>query len=196
MPIRPESPLARLFDHVFVFFLTHIATLGTPIGRRGLPDIRDHGGPLERVWPEDLARAGVERIFGRAIAQRDGRPVLEDGQVLDVRNVIWCTGFAPSFGWIHLPVIGSDGWPLHVRGVVSGSPGLFFIGLPILYSGASALLGGVARDAAYLAEQLHRRQRSAEAAAAAAPTLHPASAPAPARTRTPWPPSATRDRAS
>jgi len=43
-----------------------------------------------------------------------------------------------------------------------------------------------------LAEQLHRRQRSAEAA----PTLHPASAPAPARTRTPWPPSATRDRAS
>jgi hypothetical protein len=33
-------------------------------------------------------------------------------------------------------------------------PGLFFIGLPFMYAGASALLGGVGRDAAYLVKQM------------------------------------------
>jgi putative flavoprotein involved in K+ transport len=183
MPIRPESLLARIVDPFFLFFLNHIATVRTPIGRRALVDIRDHGGPLERVWPEDLARAGVERVVARVVATRDGRPVLEGGEALDVANVIWCTGFAPSYGWIHLPITGSDGWPEQERGVVPARPGLYFIGLPALYSGASGLLGGVGRDAAHVAEQLNRRRRSAEAAAER--TARKPSASAPAHTRTP-----------
>ena len=36
---------------------------------------------------------------------RDGRPLLADGVVLDVANVVWCTGFGPDFRWIfHLSV--------------------------------------------------------------------------------------------
>jgi hypothetical protein len=54
---------------------------------------------------------------------RDGHPVLEDGRVMDVATVIWCTGFRPDFGWIDLPVFDGDGLPLHRRGVVEGEPG-------------------------------------------------------------------------
>ncbi len=157
MPLRPESKLARLFDTGFWFFINHVATTDTPIGRKALPSVRDHGEPLERVWPSDLAAAGVERVVQRTVAARDGLPVLDDGRVLDVANVVWCTGFRPDFAWIHLPVTGEDGWPLQKRGVVASAPGLYFVGLPFLYSGASSLLGGVGRDARFIADRIAER---------------------------------------
>ena len=157
MPVRPEGGLARLFDIPFWFFINHLATTSTPIGRKAMPLVRDHGGPLERVWPEDLEAAGVQRIHDRTVGARDGLPLLDDGRALDVTNVVWCTGFRPDYGWIHVPAIGSDGWPLQVRGVVPSVPGLYFIGLPFMYSGASALLGGVGRDAAFVAERICAR---------------------------------------
>ena len=48
---------------------------------------------------------------------RDGSPVVEGDRVLDVANVIWCTGFRGAFGWIDLPIFGDDGRPLQERGV-------------------------------------------------------------------------------
>jgi putative flavoprotein involved in K+ transport len=157
MPIRPESRAARVFDPVFWLFINRIATLRTPIGRKALPIVRDHGGPLERIWPADLAAAGVERVFARTEGAVDGLPVLDDGRIVEAANVVWCTGFRPDFAWIHLPVIGEDGWPLQVRGVVPSMPGLYFVGLPFLDSGASALLGGVGRDAAFIADRIAAR---------------------------------------
>ena len=157
MPIRPESRAARVFDPVFWFFINHIATLRTPIGRKALPIVRDHGGPLERIWPADLATAGVERVSARTVGAVDGLPVLDDGRIVEAANVVWCTGFRPEFAWIQLPVIGEDGWPMQVRGVVPSIPGLYFLGLPFLYSGASALLGGVGRDAAFIADRIAAR---------------------------------------
>jgi putative flavoprotein involved in K+ transport len=68
--------------------------------------------------------------------------------VLDVANVIWCTGFHPGFSWIDLPVLGQDGEPLHDRGLVRGMPGLYFVGLHFLYAASSTMVHGVARDAA------------------------------------------------
>jgi len=69
-------------------------------------------------------------------------------------NVVWATGFRLDHEWIHLPITGPDGWPRQTRGVVTDVPGLFVIGLPFMYAGASALLGGVGRDAAYLVKQM------------------------------------------
>jgi putative flavoprotein involved in K+ transport len=74
-----------------------------------------------------------------------------------VTNVVWCTGFRPDFGWIHLPVFAADGYPRHDRGVVPSAPGLYFLGLICLRAAASALVGGVGRDAAYIAEQIAER---------------------------------------
>ena len=82
------------------------------------PEIRAHGGPLIRVKKEDLARVGVEMAAARTVGVQDGRPVLDGDRVLDVTNVVWCTGFQQDFSWIDLPVTGDDGWPLERRGVV------------------------------------------------------------------------------
>jgi putative flavoprotein involved in K+ transport len=85
-------------------------------------------------------------------------PVLEDGRVLDVSNVIWCTGFAPDYRWVKLPVFDEDGDPVHDRGVVESEPGLHFIGTYFLYSLSSVLIGGVGRDAEHIANHIASRQ--------------------------------------
>jgi hypothetical protein len=82
----------------------------------------------------DLARAGVELAPARTVGVRGGLPVLDGGRVLEVANVVWCTGFRQDFSWIDLPVTGDDGWPLETRGVVPASPGLYFVGLAFQYA--------------------------------------------------------------
>jgi len=105
------------------------------------------------VRPNDLEAAGVERV-SRTVRVQDGLPALEDGRVLDVANAIWCTGFRPDFRWIALPVFGDDGEPVHDRGVVEPEPGLYFVGRSFLYGFASSLIGGVGRDAEYIAKHI------------------------------------------
>src|SRR5690606_33032279 len=100
-----------------------VLTLDTPIGRKAQPKILSRGGPLIRVKPQDLVAAGVERV-PRMAGVQDGLPLLEDGRVLDVPNVIWCTGFHAGFSWIDLPIFGHDGRPRHDRGVAVDEPGL------------------------------------------------------------------------
>jgi putative flavoprotein involved in K+ transport len=130
-----------------------VLTLKTPLGRKAQPRFVSHGAPLVRVKLKDLAAAGVERV-PRTVGTQDGRPALEDGRVLDVSNVIWCTGFREEFPWIDLPVFGQDGRPLHERGVVVGEPGLYFVGLLFQYALSSDVLPGVGRDAEYIAKHI------------------------------------------
>ena len=101
MPFRPEDRFARLFDTFFWFFVNHIATMDTPIGRKVQSDIRDHGLPLDRVRPSDLAEAGVTRVHARTVGVQDGMPLLDNGQAIEVANVVWATGFRPDHTWIH-----------------------------------------------------------------------------------------------
>src|SRR6185295_18033389 len=86
------------------------------------------------------------------VGVKQGLPLLEDGQVLNVANLIWCTGYDPGFSWIDLPVFGADGAPRHTAGVVESEPGLYFVGLHFLYALSSEMIHGVGRDAARIAE--------------------------------------------
>jgi putative flavoprotein involved in K+ transport len=97
----------------------------------------------------------------RVVGVSDGLPELEDGRVLDVANVVWCTGFRTDFGWIDLPVFDEDGQPRHDRGVVESEPGLCFLGLVFQYSLSSDVLPNRGRDARYLAEHIGRRHQEA-----------------------------------
>ena len=153
IPFRYDSRAAHVVLPIMVFLARNVLTMRTPLGRRMRHEVRAHGGPLIRVRRADLAAAGVERVQ-RVAGVRDGRPVLEDGRLLDVANVIWCTGFDEDAGWIRIPVTGDDGWPEQVRGAVPTSPGLYFVGLPFLQSFSSMLVAGVGRDARYVAEQI------------------------------------------
>jgi putative flavoprotein involved in K+ transport len=141
---------------VIRFVGVHVLTQRTPIGRRARAKAGSRGDPLVRVKPKWLDRAGVQRV-GKTVAVQGGKPVLEDGTVLDVANVIWCTGYRHDLSWIDLPFFGEDGRPMHKRGVVTSESGLYFVGLPWQYSAASDVLPGVGRDARYVVQQLVRR---------------------------------------
>ena len=87
----------------------------------------------------------------------DGRPVLEDGTVLDVDSVVWCTGFKQVFDWIRLPILDEHGWPVEYRGVVDAAPGLYFCGLSFQYAFSSMIFPGIGRDADYVARRIVAR---------------------------------------
>ena len=159
LPFDLEGRPARQFMRAMWFAANHVLTVRTPPGRRLQPHIRQHGGPLLRVKLPHLRDAGVRHESARIEGVRDGQPVLDDGRVLDVANVIWCTGFRPDFAWIHLPVTGPDGWPRQDRGVVASAPGLYFLGLLFQYAFGSMLVGGVGRDARYVARHIAARAR-------------------------------------
>jgi putative flavoprotein involved in K+ transport len=166
IPVRHGSIPARFVLPVVRFLGTRVLTVKTPIGRKVRPVLALKAAPLIRVKTKDLAAAGVERV-ARVAGVRDGLPLLDDGRVLEVENVLWCTGFRHEFSWIDLPVFADDGQPLHERGVVSSAPGLYFVGLVFQYAAASDVLPGVSRDAAYVAEHVARCAPSERAAAAA-----------------------------
>jgi putative flavoprotein involved in K+ transport len=165
LPVRLDSRGARVFFPVFLFAGKHLITRRTPIGRKQADEIRFHGGPMLRVKREDLLARGVDRVHDRVTGARDGRPVLDGGRVLDVANVVWCTGFRQVFDWIKLPVFRPDGWPDELRGVVPGAPGLFFCGLAFQYAFSSMVLPGVGRDADYVARRISARSRTRQPSA-------------------------------
>lgn len=139
----------------------HLLTTDTKLGRKARPNGVPHAAPLIRLKPKDLAASGVERVV-RTVGVRDGLPLLEDGRVLDVANVIWCTGFDPGFSWIELPVFSEHGQPVHERGISTREAGLYFLGLGFLYAMSSSMIHGVGRDAEYVANAVAARQSSAE----------------------------------
>jgi putative flavoprotein involved in K+ transport len=85
-----------------------------------------------------------------------GLPLLEDGRVLDVANVIWCTGFRQDLSSIDVPGFDDSSEPMHERGVPS-QQGLYIVGLDFLYSSVSENVGGVGRDARHIAKHIASR---------------------------------------
>ena len=168
IPIRWESRALRYTFPLIAFAWRHVVTRRTPIGRKEMVEIRHHGGPMLRVKRDDLQRRGVERVTNRVTGVSEGRPVLDDGSVVDASSVVWCTGFRQVFDWIELPVFGEDGYPREYRGVVDEVPGLFFCGLSFQYAFSSMVFLGVGRDAEYVARRIDARRVTPSRLAAAA----------------------------
>jgi putative flavoprotein involved in K+ transport len=156
LPWHIDRWTARLFTPLVMFAFRHVLTVRTPMGRAMRRRALVHSGPLIRIKSADLAAAGVERT-GRTVGVTDGRPALADGRVLDVANVVWCTGFRPDAGWIDLPGLDAGGDPEQRRGAVTGRPGLYFLGRLFQDSLSSSMIRGVGRDAGYIAAEIARR---------------------------------------
>jgi putative flavoprotein involved in K+ transport len=146
--------------HGFVYHLMKRVSVDTWLGRMLAAKGSSGGDPLGRVHPSDLMKVGVQRL-ARVTGVSRGKPMLEDGRVLDVENVVWCTGFIRDYGWIKLPGFDANRTPPDHCGVVSGEPGLYFVGLPFQCSLASHLVGGVGTDARHVVEEIARRVRKA-----------------------------------
>ena len=159
-PTRAGSLPDHLLTPVIWFMATRVLTVKTPIGRK----VRDHflapprGIPLARVRRKDFAAAGIERV-PRMSGVSNGYPVLEDGRVLEVSNVIWCTGFTADWDWMDLSLPTRYGVPVHDRGIVESCHGLYLMGLLFLYSLSSSLLGGVGRDAEHIVDHIASTRR-------------------------------------
>ena len=127
IPIALGGSLFRLMNSLL--------TADISLGRRFAVQSSGKGSPLVRCDPETHRRRhqATARVTGIA----GGSPMLEDGRVLEIENVVWCTGFARDNRWIRLP-FGPGAEPVHRRGVVDTEPGLSCIGLPYQHSLASS----------------------------------------------------------
>ncbi|UOA27871.1 NAD(P)-binding domain-containing protein [Pseudosulfitobacter sp. DSM 107133] len=69
-----------------------------------------------------------------------------------IKTVVWATGFAPDYSWLHLPVFDAKGRLVHNGGIVA--PGLYALGLPFMRTRKSSLIDGVGDDARWLARHI------------------------------------------
>ena len=156
IPVDLDGRLGALLDPLIWFAANHILTIDTPMGGKGRALARFHGIPVERARSKRLRAAGVERRYARVVGVSYGLPLLDDGEVVDVANVIWCTASGATTRGSTCPSSATTAG----RRRIAGSwrvPGLYFIGLPFQRAMASSLLGGVGRDAADLVDHLAAR---------------------------------------
>jgi putative flavoprotein involved in K+ transport len=156
IPVDIRGWQGRVTFPVLWWVWEHILTERTKPGRKVQAEmVQGHGDPWIRQKERDIEQAGVRRT-SRVRGTVAGRPETEDGDVLDVRNVIWCTGFEKGFGWIDLPGLDSCGRLANERGAVTGQPGLYVLGQEFQHMFNSHTVGGVGKDAAYVVQQLDR----------------------------------------
>jgi putative flavoprotein involved in K+ transport len=103
--------------------------------------------------PRALKRRHRVQLHPRTVAAAGSTANFSDDTELDVRAVIWATGFGVDHSWIDVPVFDENGRLVHQRGVTE-SPGLYFLGLSWQHTRGSALLGWVKDDAEYLAQRI------------------------------------------
>ncbi len=164
LPFSIHSRAAHAFLIRFALKVVfhRVLSVATPIGRKVRPKFLNSSGLLIRTKAKQLEAAGVQRL-PKVKGVEDGLPVLADGRTMDVKAVVWCTGFRPGFEWIDLPVsFDEQGRPAHQRGVVPEVPGLYFVGLHFLYALSSAMIHGVGRDARRAVAAISARREPAK----------------------------------
>ena len=148
LPTLPQRPLGR--DIWWWLTATRLARvpvssrLGQRLSQRdvviggGLRELRRHGVAV---------RPRVTDASGRTIT-------FEGGESVDYDGVVWATGFRIDHSWIEVPEVKDERDQVrHVRGV-TGSPGLYLLGMTWQHTRTSALLGWVGDDAAFLADRI------------------------------------------
>ncbi len=93
------------------------------------------------------------KVVGHTLNAETERIKTATVELTDVKNIVWATGYKPNFKWINNLELTDDGYPKHNRGI-STTKGLYFIGLPWLHTRGSATLGGIKKDATYLANKI------------------------------------------
>jgi putative flavoprotein involved in K+ transport len=151
VPMLPQ----RLLGRDLFWWLTHLGFMrvntGTRLGRR----LQARGEFVIGTNRRRLEQAGV-RFRPRLVNAQGQTARFADGSSLDVPVVVWATGYRSDYSWIAVPGAVTNGRVVHRRGVTD-VPGLYVLGLSWQYTRGSALLGFVADDAAYLAEQIDTR---------------------------------------
>jgi putative flavoprotein involved in K+ transport len=106
--------------------------------------IAKSAAPCEGDWPPS------EYV---AVWEPESETPSLDVRSAGIRSVVWCTGFDTDFSWVKAPVFDETGRVRHERGVTA-VPGLYFIGLPWLFTWGSGRFSGVGRDARHIVARI------------------------------------------
>ncbi len=111
---------------------------------------------IDKFIESNQIQAPVEPPY-QPVWQPEGSKFVLDYQQANIGAVIWCTGYQSDFSWIEIPVFNDKGYPRHDRGITA-IEGLYFLGLPWLYTWGSGRFSGIARDAGYLSDRIAANQ--------------------------------------
>jgi putative flavoprotein involved in K+ transport len=117
-----------------------LAAIDCHVDEHGLPD----GFVL--TDPEPLAPVPVEPGVDELDLGSEG-----------ITAVVWATGHRRNYDWLQIPVLDASGEIRQRRGVTP-VPGLYVLGQRFQYRRSSNFIGGVGRDAAYLADHIARHR--------------------------------------
>lgn len=112
---------------------------------------------LVRLIRDHARASGVEVPDHPAVARPGAvppRPTL-DLRDAGITTVVWATGYAFDYDWLHAPCLDDRGEPVQQRGVTE-VPGLYFLGLHWMHTFRSGTFLGIGADAAYVADHLAR----------------------------------------
>jgi putative flavoprotein involved in K+ transport len=87
-----------------------------------------------------------------------------DLRAAGIRTVVWATGYRRSYPWLRLPVLDSSGEIRQRRGRTP-VPGLYVLGQRFQHFRSSNFIGGVGRDAAFVADHIADRHPAASTCA-------------------------------
>ncbi len=102
--------------------------------------------------------APVEERYVPVWQPTDSVPELDCAEA-GITSVVWSMGYGTDYRWVDLPLFDGKGHPAHERGISVTVPGLYFIGLPWLYTWGSGRFCGVARDAQFLCDAITSSRR-------------------------------------
>ena len=128
-------------------------TTASRIGQR-----LQHRDTLIGSSPRAARRRHGIHLHGRAVEASDSEVRFSDASRLTPSAVIWATGFTLDHAIVKARVFDEEGGLVHQRGI-TGSPGLYFLGLPWQHTRGSALLGWVKDDAEHVAQHVAASRR-------------------------------------
>ncbi|QUW20947.1 NAD(P)-binding domain-containing protein [Sporosarcina sp. Marseille-Q4063] len=134
------------FDKLGILKVTHQSFIGNLLQKKGDPIF---GSELKNAIKD-----GEVTLKGRVVNGVIDHVIFEDSTTLEVKNIIWATGFQHEYEWLKIDgVIDKQNKIIHIRGV-SPVQGLYFLGLPWQSRRGSSLLQGVGYDANYIIEHM------------------------------------------
>jgi putative flavoprotein involved in K+ transport len=136
------------FSKIGFLSVSKYTWLGKKISKAGQPII---GTDVKKLFK----KSNIECV-GRTLDAEGEKILFEKKKIDSIKNIVWATGFKPNFNWIEGVELDTDNYPKNHRGV-SSTEGLYYLGLPWLYTRGSATLGGVKKDAKYLNEYIAQK---------------------------------------
>ncbi len=135
-------------DKLGIIKVTNTSFIGNLLRKKGDP-----------IFGSELKKAIKDcevTLKGRVVNGVYDHVVFEDSTTLEVKNIIWATGFRQEYEWLNVDrVVGQQKKINHNKGI-SPVKGLYFLGLPWQTRRGSSLLQGVAFDARNIMEHMKK----------------------------------------